>query len=95
MTTQKTWTTTRTQERGTGAMIAAKAKDLYEKEAKERQGERTDKHPGKFTGKSGDSRDKAGKAALHHPKGDGIPESPTHTRRSGEYERRLRPNGLG
>ena len=44
------------------SMVAAKARKFYDDEAKERQGERTDKHSGKFTGMSGDSRDAAGEA---------------------------------
>ena len=63
--TRKTWTAERTQERGKGAMIAAKAKDLYEKEAKDRQKlseGRGKKGPVTLPEVKGDSRDKAGKA---------------------------------
>ena len=45
------------------AMVVVKARGFYDKRAKKRQGERTDKHPGKSTGKSIDARDEAGKAA--------------------------------
>ena len=65
--TRKTWTAKRTQQRGHGAMIAAKAKDLYEKEARERQKVRKGNQPGASPVtlpelNKGDSRDKAGKA---------------------------------
>ena len=40
-------------------MVAAKALPMLEAEAKKRQGTRTDKHPGKIAGKSGEARDQA------------------------------------
>jgi hypothetical protein len=44
------------------SIVAGKARKFYDEAAKERQGERTDKHPGKVTTMSSRARDAAGKA---------------------------------